>query len=144
MLHNQPLLWTGPRRVRILFNLAVVGASRCPPQSVIRYAPMGATPYILFAVGAFVSLLNFYLSFLRFPVHAAFGGTRASYRHVSGFPIVGSGLLWLCLPFLPSNALRWVAAVMSAFDTGGLHWFLFALWRQGELGAFIRGGRDGA
>ena len=36
--HNPPLLWTGPRRVdSLLFCLAVVSASRCPPQNVIRY-----------------------------------------------------------------------------------------------------------
>jgi hypothetical protein len=40
-LHNQPLLWTGPRRVVTLFLIQTfLGASRCPPQNVIRYPAM--------------------------------------------------------------------------------------------------------
>ena len=37
--HNQPLLWTGPRRGCMLFYYSArTHASRCRPQSVVRYA----------------------------------------------------------------------------------------------------------
>lgn len=36
--HNQPLLWTGPRRVQFWYTPASARASRCRPQSVVRYA----------------------------------------------------------------------------------------------------------
>ena len=41
--HNQPLLWTGPRRVwYALLVRRWLRASRCPPQNVIRYAALHA------------------------------------------------------------------------------------------------------
>ena len=43
--HNQPLLWTGPRRVCTIWSTTPVGASRCPPQSVHPlYAPRQSGP----------------------------------------------------------------------------------------------------
>jgi len=99
---------------------------------------------IIFGFGAFLTLLNVYTSFFRFPIHRLFGGTRANFRWVSGVPLVGSAFLWLSIPLLPSGLQRWAAAAISLFDTGGIHWFIFAMWRQGELRSFIRGGRDGA
>jgi hypothetical protein len=36
---NQPLLWTGPHRVRMLRSTTAGRALRCPPQSVVRYVP---------------------------------------------------------------------------------------------------------
>src|SRR5687768_7190573 len=77
---------------------------------------MATVGMVLLALGAFVTLANVYLSFVRYPVHLALGGTRETYRWVSGFPVVGSLLLWLCIPLLSSVGLRWLAAALSLFD----------------------------
>src|SRR5262245_13106626 len=100
---------------------------------------MTVAGYILFAIGAFLTLTNVYLSFLRYPIHRAVGGTRANYRWASGIPLFGSLLLWISIPFLSSAALRWVAAILSLFDTGGIHWIFGILWWTGELRDLFRG-----
>jgi hypothetical protein len=84
--------------------------------------------YLAFALGAFLSLLNFYLSFVRAPLLLALG--RPS-RFVSGFPLVGS-LLLVASSFLLWRApwLVLTALAAAALDTGGLHWLLgVLLWR---------------
>ena len=98
---------------------------------------------ILFAAGAFVTVMNAYLSFIRYPVHLALGGTRETYRWVSGFPLVGSLFLWLSILLLSSVALKWFAAALSLFDTGGIHWFVGTMWWTGQLAAVLRGRKDG-
>jgi len=95
---------------------------------------MAIVAYILLGAGAFLTAVNFYLSFLRFPLHLACGRSRETYRWVSGFPVFGSLMFWISIPLLPSAMLAWCAALVSVFDTGGLHWFVYSLWRQGELG----------
>ena len=81
--------------------------------------------YLLLGFGCFLSLLNFYLSFLRYPVFRLRGGETADYRWMSGYPLVGSILVLVCLPFVFDNAwLFWFGAICSTLDTGGLHWFL--------------------
>lgn len=99
---------------------------------------------IIFAIGALITLFNFYLSYLRYPVHIAAGGTRETYRWVSGVPLLGSFLLWLSVPLLPSVIFKVVAILLSLLDTGGIHWFLGTMWWTGQLGAFIRGREGGA
>lgn len=103
---------------------------------------MALTGYILMGIGSFITAINFYLSFLRFPVHLACGGSRETYQHISGFPLVGSLLLWISILLLPSATLAWCAAAVSTLDTGGIHWFVYALWRQGELKHFFFGNRN--
>lgn len=93
---------------------------------------------ILLALGTFVTLMNVYLSFIRYPIDA----TRETYRWVSGLPLVGSLSLWLSIPLLSSVGLRWFAAVLSVFDTGGVHWFVGTMWWTGQLGPLVRGRRD--
>lgn len=89
----------------------------------------GAMPtilgYLALALGTFLSLLNFYLSFVRVPLLRALG--RPS-RFVSGFPLVGS-LLLVGSVVLLWRARCWVitALAIAALDTGGLHWFLGVL-----------------
>ncbi len=81
--------------------------------------------YLAFALGAFLSLLNFYLSFVRVPLLRAL--CRPS-RWVSGFPLVGSLLLVASAALL--WRVRWLALCalgVAALDTGGLHWFLGVL-----------------
>jgi hypothetical protein len=97
---------------------------------------------IIFALGTFLTALNFYLTFLRLPVHLARGGMHENYRRVSGFPIFGSIFLWLSIPMLSSVGLRWTAAAVSLFDTGGIHWFLGTMWWTGHLGEFLHGCSD--
>src|SRR5438876_188048 len=43
-----------------------------------------------FLVGGFVCLLNFYLSWLSFPLHRLRGLSPESFRSHSGFPLIGS------------------------------------------------------
>ncbi len=81
--------------------------------------------YLAFALGASLSLLNFYLSFVRVPLLRLLG---RSPRFVSGFPLVGSLLLVVSAALLWSE--RWLALsalALVVLDTGGLHWFLGVL-----------------
>ena len=119
------------------------GRPKRAPQSAQRYSPMATAGIILLVLGAFITLANVYLSFVRYPMHLALGGTRETYRWVSCFPLVGSLFLWLSIPLLSSVGLRWFAAALSLFDTGGIHWFVGTMWWTGQLGAFIRGCKDG-
>ncbi len=85
-----------------------------------------------FLLGAFVALLNFYTSFLRKPLHALLKSERPA-SSVSGFPLVGSillGIAWWRSP--PGSALWWASSLMLVLDTGGPHWFVLALIRQGR------------
>lgn len=78
----------------------------------------------IFGAGAFLCALNFYLSFLRYPLYRL-RGRESEYRYVSGAPVLGSFLVVALLipPALPTWA-RIAGLVLAAFDTGGLHWFI--------------------
>jgi hypothetical protein len=81
--------------------------------------------YLALALGAFLSLLNCYLSFVRVPLLRALG--RPS-QFVSGFPLVGSLLLFASAVVLwRTQWLAFTALSVAALDTGGLHWFLGVL-----------------
>lgn len=97
---------------------------------------------VLFALGAFVTMTNAYLSLLRYPIHRLRGGTMETYQWISGVPLVGSLFLWLSIPLLPWMWLRWIAGVLSLFDTAGIHWFVVMMWWSGQLGDLIRGRKD--
>ena len=84
--------------------------------------------YAFLALGALVALGNFYLSFLRVPLHRLLG---RNVKWVSGFPFVGflstiAGVVMLGAsgPALSSGA------VSVLFDTGGPLWLVVALARQ--------------
>lgn len=85
--------------------------------------------FFLCGLGAFITTINFYLSFLRFPLHLLRGGTRASYRWTSAIPLVGSMSLWIgaALIHRSSPVLMWLAIAVSVLDTGGLHWFVASM-----------------
>ncbi|HTL52889.1 MAG TPA: hypothetical protein VL860_09970 [Planctomycetota bacterium] len=86
---------------------------------------------VLGGLGVLLCCLNFWLSFLRYPIHIWFGGTRDNYKWVSGFPLVGSLLLWVGAALLRAQpAYFWTALVISLFDTGGIHWFLAAMFLE--------------
>jgi hypothetical protein len=73
-------------------------------------------------LGGVISVLNFYLSWLRYPLYRLRGGKRESYRFVSGIPLFGSLLLWIAAPYLHSEPVwMWSALVVSLFDMCGLH-----------------------
>jgi hypothetical protein len=81
---------------------------------------------VLYCVGALISGFNFYLSFIRYPLHQFRGGSRENLHRVSGIPVVGSLLLWMSVFFFPHEmkGLVWTALVVSLLDTGGIHWFI--------------------
>src|SRR5690606_18821586 len=77
---------------------------------------------MLLVLGAWITALNFYLSFLDYPVSIL---RKRPHHFVSGFPLVGSlflavgaGMLWDKTP------LSRFALVFAIFDTGGIHWFI--------------------
>ena len=79
---------------------------------------------VLLCLGGVISSLNCYLWFIRYPMHRLRGGTRESYRWISGFPLVGSLFLWMAAVFLLHHRiLMWTALAISLLDTGGIHWF---------------------
>jgi hypothetical protein len=78
--------------------------------------------YILFALGALISCLNFYLSFLRYPLYRLLG---REYRWESGLPLFGSLFLVVAVVLLrESPGFFWGGLALALLDTGGLHWFL--------------------
>ncbi len=103
---------------------------------------MAITGFILFALGAYITVVNIYLTFLHYPLHRARGGTRENFVFVSVVPIFGSLFLWISIPLLTSMTLKWCAGVLSVLDAGGLHWFIFMLWWTGQLGMLSRGRID--
>lgn len=80
--------------------------------------------YILLVIGCFISLLNFYLSFVRYLIFRWRGGSANDYHWISGYPLVGSILVVLSLLLMPASFwLLWFGIVCAVLDTGGLHWF---------------------
>jgi hypothetical protein len=93
--------------------------------------------FILAGLGALLAALNFYLSFVRYPLHRLVHEGRP-FKFASGIPLVGSVLLWAGAYILLSGG-AWkfgaVALILSAFDTGGIHWFLISFgyqWLRGR------------
>jgi hypothetical protein len=77
---------------------------------------------ILFGLGAILSLLNFYLSFVRPIVHRLL--RRGPYHFVSGIPLFGSLLLLVAYLVIPHGSpFRAAALFLALLDTGGIHWF---------------------
>lgn len=80
--------------------------------------------FCFLGAGAFLCALNFYLSFMRFPLYRL-RGRESEYRHVSGAPVLGSFLVVaLLIPRALPTWARIAGLVLAALDTGGLHWFI--------------------
>lgn len=80
--------------------------------------------YALFAFGCFVSLTNFYLSFLRYPLYRFRGGIDDDFQWSSGIPMIGSLLIAVFIFSVASSPwLFWGGVVSAVLDTGGIHWF---------------------
>ena len=89
--------------------------------------------YVLFAVGGFISVMNFYLSFLRYPVYRLLKGKNAEYHWVSGIPLFGilSVVGLVCIP-----RYTWLSVLAFLFlilDTGGIPWFVISAWKDESL-----------
>lgn len=52
---------------------------------------------IFCALGSLLTVFNFHLAFLRYPIHRILGGTQSEYRNISGIPVVGSLFLYSVL-----------------------------------------------
>jgi len=84
--------------------------------------------YGFFLLGAIVSLLNIYTSFLRYPVHRVLGKSRDCYKHVSGLPLIG-GLVLIGAWVLPQSPwISFATALLMLLDTGGISWFVVMVW----------------
>jgi hypothetical protein len=88
---------------------------------------------VMFAAGL-IGMLNFYLSFVRGYLYVKRHGSRDGYRHVSGFPLIGTVLVLIgaALGFgeIPTAIL---GLVVMSVDTGGSVWFLIATWRDASF-----------
>jgi hypothetical protein len=86
--------------------------------------------YCLFTIGGLISCINFYLSFLRYPVHRLCGSTKEDYSRTSGIPFFGI-LSVVGLLHLPESIwLSLLAFVFLLIDTGGIPWFIVAVWKD--------------
>ncbi len=77
----------------------------------------------LLGLGGIICCLNFYLSFIRYPVHRLTGKKKEDYRWISGFPF---GYLFVAVSLFEFWRQPWLLALSIIFiliDTGGLHWF---------------------
>ena len=82
---------------------------------------METVAHITFWLGGVICLLNFYLSFLRYPIYKLL---KKEYKWVSGVPVLGSVFAAVSLLFL--YEITWMlisGLVFIAIDMGGLHWF---------------------
>lgn len=80
--------------------------------------------YSLFSAGAFVCLLNFYLSFLRYPILRRKGKSEDEIGSPSGFPFIGTMLVLFSVAHLTDSFLFPVGVVIMLLDTGGPHWLI--------------------
>ncbi len=81
--------------------------------------------YTVLVLGSLICLLNFYLSFLRYPLFLQRGGKKEEYRHSSGFPLIGSALVAASLIFGKFDLwVIWSGVAIALIDTGGIHSFI--------------------
>jgi hypothetical protein len=81
-----------------------------------------------------VGLLNFYLSFVRPVLFRWRSGSLEPYRHVSGFPIVGTILVVVGgLMGFGSVVTAFVGLLAISLDTGSSIWFLLATWKDSSF-----------
>lgn len=81
---------------------------------------------ILLSVGVFISVINFYLSYLRYPLHVIRGGGKDDYKWVSGFPLAGTLFIVLALVLdgLERPIILYVGLFALLIDTGGVIWLI--------------------
>jgi hypothetical protein len=82
--------------------------------------------------GGAVAVLNFYLSFIRYPVFRWFWFDW-QYRHISGIPLLGSVFLVPAAVYFGVTWTPWLLAValcLLLLDTGGVVWAVPILLRE--------------
>jgi hypothetical protein len=89
---------------------------------------------VLVALGTIVATLNFYLSFIRGFLYRLRQGATQGYRHISGFPLIGTLLIVagaiINFGSVPTAVLGLITIIL---DTGGAVWFLHCTWRDSSL-----------
>ena len=94
---------------------------------------LGGGMAVMIAAGL-IALLNFYLSFVRGQLYLKRHGSHDGYRHISGFPLIGTVLVVIgaALGFgdVPTAVL---GLIVMSVDTGGSVWFLIATWRDASF-----------
>lgn len=89
---------------------------------------INAAAWVLFALFGYFCLINFYLSFLRYPIYIWRGHPKESYRFISGIPILGSLVVYFLLRHMDMPpVMQYVAIGLIAIDTGGIHWAVVSL-----------------
>ena len=97
----------------------------------------GVIPLVFLALAGVVAAINFYLSFLRYPVRRLLGQTPEEIRFVSGIPMVGTALVLLAGVFVRQWD-AWMASAAIAIllvDTGGVLWIIIGIgwsWYRSE------------
>jgi len=80
--------------------------------------------WLMFVLGGFICVLNFYTSFVRYPVHRLLGHSKESFQWLSGAALPGSLLVAISLPAFHSTTWILVTGfILILIDTGGIHWF---------------------
>jgi hypothetical protein len=83
--------------------------------------------WFLLVLGGWLCVVNFYLSFLRYPLHRL-RRRPETHRFVSGIPVFGSAMVLAALIMGPLPEWAVAAAwILIAVDTGGIHWFIAVL-----------------
>jgi len=75
--------------------------------------------------------LNFYVAFMRIAIYRWTKGSLDGYRHVSGFPVIGSLVVVVGAVLGFGSVLCAVLGLVAvALDTGGSVWLVIATWRD--------------
>lgn len=89
--------------------------------------------YSLFAIGGLISITNFYLSCLRYPIHRLVRGKEVEYKWISGIPLLGILSVIGLLHFPRSLWTSVLAFLFLLCDTGGIQWFVIFTWKDSSL-----------
>jgi len=105
---------------------------------------------LAFLVGAWICLFNFYLSFVRYPIHRLRGGSVEDFEWTSGIPMLGS--LLVATAWLPwtrggaSAACHVASCALMLCDTCGPLWFFCVTavmaWRRRGRTSRVRTNRE--
>jgi hypothetical protein len=85
----------------------------------------------LLAIAFLFAVYNGYLSWVRPLCYRRKHGSIEGYRFVSGIPLAGTIFATLAVISAPTHApVVALAIVTQLIDTGGLLWFVIAIWRE--------------
>ena len=89
---------------------------------------------VFVALGAIIGALNFYLSFIRPYLYWRKRNLTEPYRHISGFPVVGSLLAFAGgVVSFGSEPIALFALITIILDTGSPIRFLIVTWHDSSL-----------